>query len=60
LEGCHVGRVHRKHSHSKLCYEQQNHNKVLPASDDNCLIGGREGEKGGQGNVDENERPALL
>ena len=42
------------------CYEQQNHNKVLPASDDNCLIGGREGEKGGQGNVDENERPALL
>lgn len=23
-------------------------------------LGGREGEKGGQGNVDEKERPALL
>lgn len=48
LERCHVGRVRRKYSHSKLCYEQQNHNKVLPASDDNCLIGGR-GEGGRKG-----------
>lgn len=49
LESCHAGRVRRKYSHSKLCYERQNHNKALPASDDNCSIWGEGGRKGRSG-----------